>query len=223
MGRGEAMLLTGFQSYGGRSVNPAEEVVKVLDGLTVAGERIEGRTLPVDYRRLGPRLAELIELTQPCAVICLGLWPGEPMLRLERIAANVADFEIADNVGLIAREPVVEGGPAGLLSTLPILAIRDRMLAAGIPVRLSGTAGQFLCNAAMYHALTVCAGRSPAPLCGFIHVPYLPRQVALLLKEMRDSARVELHQRSDLASMALETMVEGVRLAIETTVEAARA
>jgi hypothetical protein len=32
---------------------------------------------------------------------------------------------------------------------------------------------------------------------------------------------VELHQRADLASMALETMIEGVRLAIATTLEAA--
>jgi pyroglutamyl-peptidase len=218
-----AMLLTGFEGYGGRAINPAEEVVRRLDGAVIAGAEVRGRTLPVRYAEIGVRLADLVEELRPRAVICLGLWPGEPMLRIERIAANIADFEIADNAGLIAKEPVAPGGPAGLLSTLPIEAIRDRMLAAGIPARLSGTAGQFLCNATMYQALRLCAERSPPPRCGFIHLPYLPQQVALLMAQKRDRAGVELHQRADLASMALETMVEGVRLAIATTLEVAPA
>jgi hypothetical protein len=39
---------------------------------------------------------------------------------------------------------------------------------------------------------------------------------------MRDWAKVELHQRADLASMALDVQVEAIRLAIETTLEATR-
>jgi pyroglutamyl-peptidase len=72
----------------------------------------------------------------------------------------------------------------------------------------------------MYHALRLCALRAPPPRCGFIHLPYLPQQVALLMEQKRDGAGVEVHQRADLASMALSTMVEGVRLAIATTLEA---
>jgi hypothetical protein len=41
-----------------------------------------------------------------------------------------------------------------------------------------------------------------------------------LLLQMREWAKVELHQRADLASMALEMQVEAVRLAIATTLEA---
>ena len=44
-GRDGAMLLTGFESYGGRSANPAEEIVKALDGEEVGGERVVGRIL----------------------------------------------------------------------------------------------------------------------------------------------------------------------------------
>ena len=172
------------------------------------------------YAEVGPRVASLIEEIRPAAVICLGLWPGAPTLRLERIAANIADFEIADNVGAIVREPLLEGGPDGYRSTLPIHAIRNRLLEAGIPAQLSGTAGQFLCNACMYHALHAGARLSPRPPCGFLHLPYLPQQVALLLEEMRDSARVELHQRADFASMPLEMQIEGVCIAITASLEA---
>lgn len=214
------MLLTGFESYGGRSANPAEEIVKALDGEEVGGVRITGRILPVNYAELGPRITALIEEMSPRAVICLGLWPGEPMIRLERIAANIADFEIADNVGAMEHGPVVPGGPVALASTLPLPEIIENLLASGIPCRLSGTAGQFLCNALMYHALSASAARMPAPACGFIHVPYMPQQVAGMLSDLRDEANLELHQRADLASMSLDKMVEAIRIAIGTTLEA---
>jgi pyroglutamyl-peptidase len=213
------MLLTGFQSYGERAINPAEEIVKRLDGRDVGGERVNGRILPVDYRRLEPAIREAIRETTPSAIICLGLWPGAPLIRLERVAVNVADFEIADNVGEIAKEPLNVGGDAAYLSTLPLDAIQNRLLAAGIPCQLSGTAGAFLCNALMYQALRTCAEKSPSPPrgCGFIHVPYLPEQVAQMIEATRDGAKLELHQRSDLASMSLDVMVQAIELAIDTT------
>lgn len=214
------MLLTGFESYGGRSLNPSEQVVKRLAGADISGVRVIGHTLPVSYAELGTRIAALIEEVQPRAVICLGLWPGTPVLRLERIAVNIADFEIPDNVGLLTRGPVAEGGAEAYLSTLPIHAIHDRLLDAGIPARLSGSAGTFLCNALMYHALRSCGEHTPRSPCGFIHLPYLPEQVSALLLQMREAAKVELHQRADLASMTLSMQVEGIRLAIETTLEA---
>jgi pyroglutamyl-peptidase len=214
------MLLTGFESYGGRSLNPADQVVKRLDGAEIRGVRVSGHTLPVDYQSLGPRIARLIEEIRPRAMICLGLWPGTPMLRIERIAVNIADFEIPDNVGHMTRGPVVEGGAEAYRSTLPIHAIQDRLLEAGIPARLSASAGTFLCNALMYHALGASAEHAPGAPCGFIHLPYVPEQVSTLLLQMREWAKVELHQRADLASMALEMQVEAVRIAVETTLEA---
>ena len=214
------MLLTGFEGYGGRALNPSEQVVKRLGGAEIAGVRVVGHTLPVEYEKLGPRLAQLIEEVRPRAVICLGLWPGSPMLRLERIAVNITDFEIPDNVGLMTRGPVVEGGAEAYRSTLPIDTIRDRLLAAGIPAQLSASAGTFLCNAAMYHALRTVAGRRPAPPAGFIHLPYVPEQVSALLLQLRDWQKVELHQRADLASMSLDLQVEAVRLAIEAALAA---
>ncbi len=208
------VLLTGFEPYGGRAENPSELLVRSLDGARIGGEAVEGRCLAVELRSVGPAIRAAIEETEPRLVLCLGLWPGEAMLRLERIASNQADFDIPDNAGLTARGPLDPDGPAAFAATLPLHAIRDALLAAGIPCHLSGTAGQFLCNAVMYHALAACSGRTPAPPAGFLHVPYAPRQVAGLL------AAAAVGQRppcGELASMSLELMREGVRLAIETT------
>jgi hypothetical protein len=51
-----AVLPTGFEGYGRRSLNPAEEVAKALAGTGVAGETVAGRLLPVaqaGHRRRG--------------------------------------------------------------------------------------------------------------------------------------------------------------------------
>lgn len=214
------VLLTGFQGYGGRSLNPAEQVARQLDGHEIGGASVHAHTLPVSLRELEPRIRRLIADTSPVAVICLGLYPGEPMLRLERVAVNIADFEIADNAGLLKREAaVVADSPLAYASTLPLYPIRDRLLDHGIPARLSGSAGQFLCNALMYLALQTCSELQPVPRCGFIHLPYMPAQVADIVRQTREQAQLELSQRSDLASMALATMVDGVRQAIDVTVD----
>ncbi len=213
------MLLTGFEGYGGRGLNPAAEVVRALDGETIGGETVTGRILPVDYERLATRIRELIAETAPRAVIALGLWPGEPMIRLERIAVNLNDFEIPDNRGALHGGAIAEGVPLALRSTLPVEAIRSRLLDAGIPARLSSSAGNFLCNALMFRALEAVAQQRPETEtpCGFIHLPYLPEQVAELLRQLREARDLELHQRADLASMALPTQIAAVRLAIEAT------
>ncbi len=196
------MLLTGFESYGGHAINPSGEVARALDGEGIAGTRVAGRVLPVVHAGLAGRIAALIEATAPPAVLCLGLDPGEAAIRLERVAANALAFEIADNAGEVLKGKVCDDGAPELHSTLPLDAIEGRLREAGLPVRRSDDAGRFVCNALMYHALTATARRTPAPPCGFIHLPFLPEQAG------------------DAPSLPLERMVDGIRLAIRTTLEA---
>ena len=211
------ILILGFESYGGRSLNPAEQVAKALDGRDIAGHPVLGRVVPVRYDGLAGEVGRHIDETVPRIVIGIGLWPGEPMIRLERLAVNIADFEIPDNAGALVNAPIEPGGLAAFEVTLPIREIRDALLDAGIPCRLSGSAGTFLCNALMYNALKACAGRTPAPATGFVHVPYLPAQVSGMLMEMSRTASLEQHQRADLASMSLDMMIDAVGRAAEIT------
>lgn len=215
------VLVTGFEPYGGRGINPAAEVAKALDGRTIEGRQVVGRTLPVSYRGLAGRFEALVDEIRPDVAISLGLWPGEPVIRLERFGLNVAAFEIADNEGtLVAEELIDAGGATGVRATLPLREIEQALLAGGIPARLSSTAGTFLCNVTLYTLMRILEARSPKTLGGFIHVPYLPEQVAGLLAEMRRERRLELHQRADLASMELSILVRAVSIAIATSVSA---
>ena len=88
------MLVVGFEGYGGRGLNPAAEIVQALDGKILAGRTVTGAVLPVSYAGLAAALADLVDTHEPKAMICLGLWPGEPMIRLERVASNINDFHM---------------------------------------------------------------------------------------------------------------------------------
>ncbi len=213
------MLITGFEGYGGRGLNPAAEIVKAMNGTKISGRTVTGAVLPVQYAPLAKRLETLIEQHQPRAVICVGLWPGEPMIRLERLAANINDFEIPDNDGALEKGPIEPDGAFSRASTLPLAEIQKQLLGAGIPARFSSTAGNFLCNAAMYTALGLVDGCSPNIPCGFIHVPYLPQQVAELVATVETRRELELHQRADTPSMALETATRALEIAAEVTLD----
>lgn len=211
------LLLTGFDPYGGRGLNPAAEIVKQLQDQQIRGVSVIGRTFPVVFQNIEQNIRQTLAETDPVAVISLGLWPGSPLIRLERIGVNLAHCEIPDNAGesLIDR-PLAETGPEALFSTLPLRRIEQQLLEAGIPVQFSNSAGTFLCNAALYHFLQALREAGKNIPCGFIHLPYMPSQVAALLAEARKGNKtIELNQRSDLASMDLDIMLKAVRIAIE--------
>lgn len=220
---GRAILVTGFEPYGGRGLNPAHEAMRALDGRDVGGCRVIGRPLPVSLARLPGEIDALLDEHDPDAVISLGLWPGAHAISIERIGVNIADFEIPDNEGAVALDEVLSrDGATALAATLPLRAIEAAMLAAGIPARLSASAGTFLCNACLYSFLDAIARRGRRAPCGFLHVPYAPEQVADLIVAARRDRRIELHQRGDLASMSLDVIVRAVEIAVAETAAALR-
>lgn len=98
------VLVTGFEPYGGRSVNPAYEVMRLLDTRVIARETIIGRALPVSFASLQVSIEAMIDELAPSAIVSLGLSPGESVIRIERLAVNIADFDIADNTGARLRD-----------------------------------------------------------------------------------------------------------------------
>ena len=176
---GAAILLTGFEPFGGLDTNPSSEVAKALDGRTVAGVVVRSAVLPVDHAAVAPQVARLVDDIEPRAIVHLGLAAGRARLALERVAINVMDFDTPDNAGYRARgEPCVAGGPAAYCATLPLDAILEALLADGVPAYLSTTAGTYLCNQTMYGTLHWLAERRHAARAGFVHLPLLPAMVA---------------------------------------------
>ncbi len=194
-------LVTGFEPFGGSSVNPSEQIVNALEGQTIGGAQLLTAVLPVDVQR-GPQvLLDAVQKEQPDAVLCLGEASRRLVLSIERVAVNLLDFRIPDNTGhQLIDEPVISGGPAAYFATLPVRKIYQALIEAGIPAELSLSAGAYLCNQVFYRLLHFIALNGLHIQAGFIHIPALPCQ----------AARQPLPQ----PSMSLETSLSGVRTAI---------
>jgi len=214
--RKPCILVTGFEPYGGRSLNPAHEVMQQLAGRNIGGGQVNAHPLPVAIKALPSRISTLMDEVKPDIVISLGLYPGESVIRIERAALNVLDFPIADNAGdRPLDQPICPTGPAALMATLPIRAIEKNLLTEGIPAQVSNTAGTYLCNACLYGFLQAACRLQRPVQCGFLHLPYLPRQVADLLVRSREKGTAELN--SAPPAMSLDLQLKAVELAITTS------
>lgn len=184
------LLLTGFEPFHTHPVNPSAEAASALDGEQAGGLHVRSALLPVEPHAAAQALRSHLERLRPDAVLLTGLAAGRPHVTLERVALNVMDFAIPDNAGQTYRDAPASGdadAPAALLSTLPLRSILGAWREAGIPGSISNTAGLYVCNFVMYHALRALAldGRGHVP-CGFLHVPANPA-VALAVPEDRSS------------------------------------
>ncbi|BAV97389.1 pyroglutamyl-peptidase I [Lysobacter enzymogenes] len=174
------VLLTGFAAFGGESDNPSWEAVRRLDGERIGGRRVVADCLPVAFGASLQRLRERLDALRPALVLCIGQAGGRAQLSIERIAINVDDARIADNLGAQPIDtPVIAGGPAAYFSSLPIKALRAAVNAAGVPAEISQTAGTYVCNHVFYGLMHELALRGDARVRGgFIHIPYSPAQAA---------------------------------------------
>lgn len=195
----QTVLVTGFEPFGGETVNPSWEVVKQLDGAIIDDCRVVARQLPCVFGESLTVLNAAIDELHPTLVLAIGQAGGRVDVTVERVAINVDDARIADNRG---QQPVdvaiVPDGPAAWFSTLPIKAMVAAMREAGIPASVSQTAGTFVCNHVMYGVLHKLADR-PQVKGGFIHIPYLPEQAAA---------------HPGAPSMAMHTLKQALEIAI---------
>lgn len=164
------VLITGFGAFGTQTANPSGEIAARLDGTRAGDAEITGTVLPVATARVEAELAAAIAGTRPDVVIITGVAPGRTAPALERVAVNVRDFPLPDNDGLHpVDEPVMAGGPAAYLSTLPVKSVLAAWRDAGVPGYVSNTAGTYVCNQVFYLARHLTRERGIP--CGLVHLP----------------------------------------------------
>lgn len=197
------ILLTGFEPFNKETINPSWEAVQKLDGWHEGEFVVHARQLPCVFGRALKVLHRAVEELQPSIVIAVGQAGGRVDISVERVAINIDDAPIPDNQQRqIVDQPIVNGGPAAYFSTLPIKAIVHELRAAGLPASVSQTAGTFVCNHVFYGLMHQAHEWGTTMRAGFIHIPYLPQQAA---------------QHPGAASMRLDDVVEGLRIAVRTT------
>jgi pyroglutamyl-peptidase len=195
------ILVTGFEPFGGSSVNPSQQVVLALQEMTLPGVHLTSLILKVDQEAGPATILELLGRQKFDAILCLGEAARSSVVSVERVAINLMDFRIADNAGNQAvDQPVIAGAAAAYFATLPVRAIVQAIQAAGVPAEISLSAGSYLCNQVLYVVLHDLAVNDEDTRAGFIHLPALPEEA------------VKSHPQ--MSSMALETSLKAVQAAI---------
>lgn len=201
------ILVTGFEPFTPHKINPTEELARLVEGHRVGGAVVRSAVLPVHSVDAATRVAHLLDTLRPDAVLHLGLAGGRARIALERVGVNVMDYVVPDNAGCQKRdEPCVPSGPAAYLATVPVRAIVDRLIEAGIPAYVSDTAGTYLCNQTLYTTLHAVAPMPAPPRVGFLHVPSLPSMVAA---SGLDEPSMDLAVMRRAVEIALEVIAAG--------------
>lgn len=191
------IIVTGFDPFGGEKINPSIECVKALP--EIEGVELIRLELPTVFKESAKRLNEVINDVKPDAVLSVGQAGGRAGITMERIAINVDDARIPDN---ISQQPIDEAiqldGEAAYFTTLPIKRIVKAIREAGISAEVSNSAGTFVCNHIMYQALFAATKADKPFKAGFMHIPFIPEQT------------------TDKPSLPLEESTKALQIAIET-------
>ena len=191
------IIVTGFDPFGGEKINPSIECVKALT--EIEGVELIRLELPTVFKESAKRLNEVINDVKPDAVLSVGQAGGRAGITMERIAINVNDARIPDN---ISQQPIDETiqteGEAAYFTTLPIKRIVKAIREAGISAEVSNSAGTFVCNHIMYQALFAATKADKPFKAGFMHIPFIPEQT------------------TDKPSLPLEESTKALQIAIET-------
>ncbi|SHH54474.1 pyroglutamyl-peptidase I [Thermosipho atlanticus] len=198
------ILLTGFDPFNGEKINPSWEAIKRFPKM-IGGANILKTKIPTVFYKSIQKLEEIIEKERPNIVICVGQAGGRTDITVERVAININDAKIPDNEkNQLIDTPIFEDGKNAYFSNLPIKAIVKEIRKNNIPASISNTAGTFVCNHLMYGLLYLIDKKYPNIKGGFIHVPYIHKQVL---------------NKPNIPSMSLKDIIKGLKIAVVTSIK----
>ena len=205
------ILVTGFEPFGGETVNASWEAAKRLDGWRHDDFSAVARLLPCAYDASVTKLIHEIETIRPDALLMTGQAGRRAVVCVERFAHNLDDASAPDNHGELRRAVrISRAGPDWLEATAPVGMIVRAMKEAGISARLSRNAGGFVCNHLYFGALQYLGDKRLAIPAVFVHLPVTPEQTApgAAAKRMTPAKAAEALRGAAAAMMDLSKSVE---------------
>ncbi len=198
------ILVTGFDPFGGEEINPALEAVKLLPN-EIETHQIDKIEIPTVFNKSKEIIVNKLKQEQYDVVLAIGQAGGRFELTPERVGINIDDARIPDNEGNQPIDEVIQSsGDAAYFSNLPVKRMTEAIKSAGVPARLSNTAGTFVCNYILYQLGFLQATQFPNIKFGFIHVPFIPQQVT---------------DKPEKPSMSIQTIAEGLEAALKAIIE----
>ncbi len=195
------VLLTGFEPFGGRDINPSQIIANKLNAEKINHTVIIGRTIKLEFNKIREQICSLVDEIDPDYILLSGQANGNS-ISLEKIALNYVDSRGHPyNCGTIVKGQMIdENAPAAYFSNLNLQEFKERLQNEGIPARISYFAGTFGCNQLYFetaHYLHFLGKISRIPFV-FVHLPLLPSQAL----------------SGEKPTMSLDLIIRGIRVII---------
>lgn len=198
------LLLTGFEPFGKYNDNSSWAVAEKVAACGFVGAEVVAMRLPVSFAGVGTALRKAVKECSPDVVIMLGQAAGIDFIKLERIAINMMDATTPDNDGYMPdEEPICADGAAALFTNTDIKELRGAVEEQGIPVKVSNSAGLYVCNRTYYEALRLC-NEKPGLKALFVHLPFYDGQPSATAGQ---------------PTMPLDEMVKAVKIVMKGIIE----
>lgn len=168
------ILITGFTPFDQSEKNPSGDWVNWMIARSMPQKseerQLKGVVLPVSFHEAFPTLKAVIDDFCPDVIVLTGLASKREVLTVERIGINWIDARIPDNDGVqIFSSKIDETGPDGIFTTIPVERILSLAQVASVPMKLSTSAGEYVCNDLLYKTLLYT--RQKKTTVTFIHIP----------------------------------------------------
>jgi pyroglutamyl-peptidase len=172
-----AILVTGFEPFGGETVNASWEAARQLEGWRHGEYTAVARLLPCAYDASVKGLIGAIETLRPEALLMTGQAARRAVVCVERFAHNLDDATAPDNDGALRRAlRISRAAPEWLETKASVRTIASAIKEAGIRARASRDAGGFVCNHLYFGALQYLSEKRSAIPAVFVHLPVTPEQ-----------------------------------------------
>ena len=158
------IVLTGFKPFLGDPINPSEIICQ-----NISIPDVHTQVLSVDFHQAFEELKITLQKENPQYVVLLGLASSRAQISLEKVALNWNESEHPDEAGQFITPSKINllDDRLALMTKFPINEMHDFLLAKKFPVKISFSAGTYVCNNVYYKVLA----EFPDLKTIFIHVP----------------------------------------------------
>lgn len=170
------ILVTGFKPFLGETVNPSEILLESIKRDFAAS--VETLVLPVSFAQCFSLLTRQIQSHEYDYIFMLGQAGGRNKVCLERVALNWIETTKPDEDGYTPPQQKIDAQEEGaLFSSLPLSEMAAALKEQGLPIKVSLSAGGYVCNYLYFRVLQSLKARKAPTEAVFIHVPYLTEQL----------------------------------------------
>ena len=169
------VLITGFSIFPSAPVNPTESLIEWLKAqdLSRFDADFHFHLFKTSYAQVDRDLRLLSKRLNPDVVLHFGLDQNAAGFKLEAMGKNALHTDKPDVDGHCPAGVISTSGAKQHPATLPLDAISKRLAGRGQKVQHSTDAGGYLCNYLLYQTLSTDHWQTPPHFAGFIHVPHL--------------------------------------------------